>query len=41
MPDLWHVHPKLVGIVGHLLVGAEDGGGDVQGPLVVRVGRVG
>ena len=38
---LWHVEPKLVGVVGHLLVGAEDGSGDIEGRLVIRVWRIG
>ena len=38
---LWHVKPELFCEVVHHLVGAEDGGRQVEGGLVLRVGRVG
>ena len=38
---LWHVESELFGEVVHHLVGAEDGGRQVEGGLVLRVGRVG
>ena len=38
---LWHVESELFGEVVHHLVGAEDGGRQVEGGLVLRVGRIG
>ena len=37
---LWHVESELLGEVVHHLVCAEDGGRQVEGGLVLRVGRV-
>ena len=37
---LWHVESELLGEVVHHVVCAEDGGRQVEGGLVLRVGRV-
>ena len=38
---LWHVESELLGEVVHHVVCAEDGGRQVEGGLVLRVGRAG